>query len=137
MIPFANHSTTQGIVMQLDHANIVTPDLEQAVAFFTDVLGLTLGPRPNFAVPGAWLYSEGRPLIHLSLATGGLPAARLSSRIDHIALRLNGLNEWNALLDRLNTQGIDYQLNAAAHLQDLQLWVAPVPGVIIEITVSR
>jgi catechol 2,3-dioxygenase-like lactoylglutathione lyase family enzyme len=123
--------------MQLDHANIVTPHLEQAVTFFTDILGLTLGQRPNFTVPGAWLYSEGRPLIHLSQATGGLPAARLSSRIDHVALRLASLDEWNALLDRLNARGIDYQLNAATHLKDLQLWVEPVPGVIIEMTVAR
>jgi catechol 2,3-dioxygenase-like lactoylglutathione lyase family enzyme len=123
--------------MQLDHANIVTPHLAQAVTFFTDILGLTLGPRPNFAVPGAWLYSEARPLIHLSQATGGQPAARLASRIDHVALRLASLDEWNALIERLNARGIDYQLNAGAHVPDLQLWVEPVPGVTVEMTVAR
>ena len=61
--------------MHLDHANIVIADLDKAIGFFTDVLGFTKGYRPDFRVPGAWLYSQGQPLIHLSQATSGLPAA--------------------------------------------------------------
>jgi len=123
--------------MYLDHANIVTPDLDATVGFFTDVLGLTAGQRPNFRVPGVWLYSEGRPLIHLSQATGGLPAVRLSSRIDHIALRVANLTEWHALLDRVKAHGIDYQINTDADSSDFQLWVALAAGVTIEIIVAH
>lgn len=123
--------------MYLDHANIVTPDLDATVGFFTDVLGLTAGQRPNFPVPGVWLYSEGRPLIHLSQATGGLPAVRLSSRIDHIALRVANLTEWHALLDRVKAHGIDYQINTDADGSDFQLWVALAAGVTIEIIVAH
>lgn len=123
--------------MYLDHANIVTPDLDATVGFFTDVLGLTAGQRPNFRVPGVWLYSEGRPLIHLSQATGGLPAVRLSSRIDHIALRVANLTEWHALLDRVKAHGIDYQINTDDHSADSQLWVTPTASVIIELVVAR
>jgi len=119
--------------MHLDHANIVIADLDNAVSFFTDVLGFTKGPRPAFRVPGAWLYSQGRPLIHLSQATLGLPAEKVSPRIDHIALRVADLDEWRAVLDRLNAHGLDYQVNAPNDGSDFQLWVALAPGVIVEI----
>lgn len=39
--------------LDLDHANIVTPDLDTTVDFFTEELGLTLEPRPDFRVAGA------------------------------------------------------------------------------------
>jgi len=49
----------------LDHFNIRTRDLGATVRFYEDVLGLEKGPRPNFAFPGAWMYSEGRAVVHL------------------------------------------------------------------------
>ncbi|AWY44290.1 extradiol dioxygenase [Pseudomonas putida] len=119
--------------MHLDHANIVVADLDKTLGFFTEVLGFTIGPRPGFRVPGAWLYSQGRPLIHLSQATAGLPAGKVSPRIDHIALRVADLDEWNAVLDRLKARGLDYQINAPHDGSDFQLWVSLAPGVTVEI----
>ena len=49
----------------LDHFNIRTRNLAETVRFYEDVLGLEKGPRPNFAFPGAWMYSEGKPVVHL------------------------------------------------------------------------
>src|SRR5260370_2628721 len=49
----------------LDHFNIRTRKLDDTVRFYEDVLGLEKGPRPNFAFPGAWMYSEGKPVVHL------------------------------------------------------------------------
>ena len=49
----------------LDHFNIRTRKLGDTVRFYEDVLGLEKGPRPNFAFPGAWMYSEGKPVVHL------------------------------------------------------------------------
>lgn len=123
--------------MYLDHANIVTPDLDTTVRFFTDVLGFTTGPRPGFRVPGYWLYSAGRPLIHLTQATVALPQGRTSPRIDHIALRVGALDEWTALLDRLKAHQVDYQLNDFNDDSDLQLWVSLAAGVTLEFIVSH
>ena len=39
--------------------------VEQLRAFYCDVLGLTVGDRPNFALPGYWLYAGGRDVVHL------------------------------------------------------------------------
>ncbi|NWA29043.1 VOC family protein [Pseudomonas gingeri] len=123
--------------MHLDHANIVTPDLDRTVRFFTDVLGFTTGPRPDFRVPGYWLYSAGRPVIHLTQATLTLPAGKMSPRIDHIAVRVADLDEWTALLGRLKSHNIEYQLNARNDGNDTQLWVALAAGVTIEIIVAN
>ncbi len=49
----------------LDHFNIRTRKLDDTVRFYQDILGLTKGDRPNFAFPGAWMYSEGKPVVHL------------------------------------------------------------------------
>ena len=123
--------------MYLDHANIVTSDLDAAVDFFTEVLGLTAGPRPNFRVPGYWLYSDSRPLIHLTQATTGVHAGKSSTRIDHIALRVAAPPEWSALLARLKYYQIDYQLGARADDRDTQLWVALTPNVTIEFIMAH
>ena len=49
----------------LDHFNIRTRKLADTVRFYEDMLGLEKGDRPNFAFPGAWMYSEGKAVVHL------------------------------------------------------------------------
>ena len=49
----------------LDHFNIRTRNLADTVRFYEDILGLEKGARPNFAFPGAWMYSEGKAVVHL------------------------------------------------------------------------
>lgn len=66
-------------------------------------------------------------------ATITLQAVRTSPRIDHVALRVTGLDEWTALLGRLNAHRIDHQLSALSDDIDTQLWVTLAPGLTIEI----
>jgi catechol-2,3-dioxygenase len=49
----------------LDHFNIRTKKLGETVRFYEEVLELKKGDRPNFTFPGAWMYSEGQPVVHL------------------------------------------------------------------------
>jgi catechol 2,3-dioxygenase-like lactoylglutathione lyase family enzyme len=124
--------------MHLDHATIVTPDLDAARRFFVDVVGLSDGPRPPFRVDGAWLYADGRAVIHLVDST--LPAAspdesahaRISPRIDHIAFRVESGDAWRALVARLDAAGVAYQSTEVPLTQQVQLFVALAPGVVIE-----
>ena len=48
-------------------------DLERSIAFFSDVLGLEQGPRPDFDSAGYWLYAGGHPVVHLSTQRAGEP----------------------------------------------------------------
>ena len=43
-------------VERLDHYTIRTADLDATRCFYTEVLGLSVGPRPAFTFPGLWLY---------------------------------------------------------------------------------
>ncbi|HIF10953.1 MAG TPA: hypothetical protein EYQ81_14705 [Sneathiellales bacterium] len=52
-------------VETLDHFTIVTADLDTSVAFYTDVLGLENGKRPDLGFPGAWIYAGDKAVVHL------------------------------------------------------------------------
>lgn len=126
--------------MHLDHATVVTPDLEHARRFFADVVGLEVGARPPFGIGGYWLYSGGRPVIHLVDATvpgAGAAAGRPAPRIDHVAFRIDGPGEWQALLARLAAAQTVYQLAEVPQADELQLFVALAPGVVIEFVTAR
>ncbi len=82
------------IAHRMDHFTINTDNLEATRDFYAE-LGLTPGPRPNFAVDGIWLYSEGRPLLHV-IERKSLPEQRRGV-LDHMAFfstDLQGAVDW-------------------------------------------
>lgn len=52
-------------ITRLDHYSIRTTDLAATERFYADVLGLEVGPRPNFPFPGVWLYHGGVAVVHV------------------------------------------------------------------------
>jgi LAO/AO transport system kinase len=54
--------------MRLDHINLRTSreTLEALRHFYTEVVGLSVGPRPAFGSYGHWLYAGGAAVLHLS-----------------------------------------------------------------------
>ena len=90
-------------VTGMNHFNILTDDVDRTVAFYRDVVGLELGPRPDLGFPGAWMYASGRPILHIS---GGRTKDQLRPGvIDHMAFSASGLCE---ALSRLDRMGIHY-----------------------------
>ena len=67
----------------LDHVNIRTTRLAELTGFYRDVLGLEVGPRPNFPFNGAWLYCGERSVVHL-IEVSEPPDAKTPS-LDHFA----------------------------------------------------
>ena len=45
------------MALSLNHFSIRTYDLEACRRFYADLLGLVVGPRPDFPFPGLWLYA--------------------------------------------------------------------------------
>jgi catechol 2,3-dioxygenase-like lactoylglutathione lyase family enzyme len=123
--------------MHLDHATIVTAELDATRRFFVDVAGFDEGPRPPFGVRGYWLYAQGRPVIHLVEATLAAGGGRTAPRIDHVALRVATAAEWTALVARLRAHGVRYQLAGVPLTGELQLFVALAPGVVVEFVTAR
>ncbi|MBT5559833.1 MAG: glyoxalase, partial [Proteobacteria bacterium] len=50
---------------QLDHFSLRTLEVEKTRDFYVDILGLTVGDRPNFDFPGYWLYIGGQAVVHI------------------------------------------------------------------------
>ena len=118
--------------MKLDHATIVTTDIEGLRHFFSDVIGLSEGSRPALGVYGYWLYANGQPLIHLIRGRLPEPMDWMSPRIDHFAFRVESPEEWAALLERIRLNDIPYERNQVPSTGELQLFVGLTPGVAIE-----
>jgi catechol 2,3-dioxygenase-like lactoylglutathione lyase family enzyme len=87
--------------MQLDHINLSTPaDLMESVkAFYCDLLGFEVGPRPDIPIPGYWLYhpSGGGASIHLIESDRHQPPA--DNYLDHIAFRVASVDAIRELLE--------------------------------------
>jgi len=52
--------------VKLHHVSLIVEDINIALAFYEDVLGLTVDTaRPDLGYPGAWLTLPGQQQIHL------------------------------------------------------------------------
>lgn len=50
----------------IEHVLIQTPDMEATRDFYTRVLGMHVGPSPDFKFPVFWLYLGDRDVIHVT-----------------------------------------------------------------------
>jgi catechol 2,3-dioxygenase-like lactoylglutathione lyase family enzyme len=81
----------------LDHVNIRTANLAAMTEWYQEILGLRLGPRPDFAFPGSWLYLGDTAIVHLVGVENGPRGEDL--RLEHFAISASGLAEFVAHLD--------------------------------------
>ena len=123
--------------MKLDHATIVTGDLEGARRFLCSIVGLSEGPRPPLGIDGHWLYANGQPVIHLIRGAPASSAPAAYARIDHVGLRVNTAQEWSSLLERMRLSGVSYELSEVPLSGESQLFVAMAPGVVIELVTDQ
>jgi catechol 2,3-dioxygenase-like lactoylglutathione lyase family enzyme len=86
-------------IIGLNHVALQVKDVEKTVAFYTQVVGLTLLPRPNFGFPGAWLRIGKEPYeLHLIQSPAGGEVASSGSRGNHFAMQVTGLDDYPAKL---------------------------------------
>lgn len=123
--------------MKLDHATIVTGELETARRFLCSVAGLSEGPRPAFDVSGRWFYTNGQPAVHVIEAADRPAATRTPARIDHLALRIDDATEWAALIELIRAAEVSYEFAEVPLTNERQLFVALAPGVVIEFVASQ
>ena len=90
--------------MQLDHLNICAPAtlLEEVCAFYCDILSFTTGPRPEFGVPGYWLYAPGSDVAAVHLLVSDTHQRSDNSYLDHIAFRVETLAPVRSALEQRN-----------------------------------
>ena len=88
--------------------------LDDVRQFYTAVLELEDGPRPNFDTPGYWLYGGGKPLVHLIESNDHFPSDK-PHYLDHIAFEVSGLDGYR---QRLEKMGIEYSVK---HIPDFNI----------------
>jgi len=118
-------------VGMLDHYNVSTRKLADTVQFYEEVLGLKNGPRPAFDFPGAWLYSDGHPVLHLNdISPTDKPQRPDSGVIDHVAFGSRG---FDAMKEHLRQKGIPFRVNQVPNSQRWQIFLNDPNNVVIEL----
>lgn len=134
--------------LTLNHYSIRTTDLDACKHFYAEVLGLRVGPRPEFPFPGLWLYSGDTALwanavVHIIGIDPNDPAglkAYLGDRdlgslqgtgaIDHVAFFATGLA---AMRDKLKRLGVAARERTVPTLGLHQVFVDDPNGVVVEL----
>ena len=115
----------------LDHYNVSTRKLGDTVHFYEDSLGLVNGPRPPFDFPGAWLYSEGHPVLHLNdISPTDKQQPADSGVIDHIAFGSRG---FEAMKRHLAQKGVSFRVNVVPNSSRRQIFLTDPNNVLIEL----
>jgi catechol 2,3-dioxygenase-like lactoylglutathione lyase family enzyme len=103
----------------LDHVNVRTGRLAEMIRFYSEVLGMRVGPRPNFPFGGAWMYCGERPVVHL-VETSEPLAPGNALQLEHFAFAADAIDE---LLQQLKTAGVPFRVKevetrAQVHFSD-------------------
>ncbi len=115
----------------LDHFNIRTRHLDQTIGFYRDVLGLETGPRPNFSFPGAWMYSNGRAVVHLvDIGATEEPQKPDSGVVHHVAFASRG---FAAMKAHLESTGVPFDARQVPGGALWQIFVRDPNGVMLEL----
>ena len=136
------------MALSLNHVSIRTRDLAGTQRFYVDLLGLTVGPRPEFPFPGLWLY-QGPPEQYVNAAVhvigldpndpAGLqqylgdrdPASLVGSgAVDHVAFFATGLA---AMQVRLQQMGVEARQRTVPGLGLHQLFLDDPNGIVVEL----
>jgi catechol 2,3-dioxygenase-like lactoylglutathione lyase family enzyme len=115
----------------LDHFNIRTRKLGETVRFYEEVLDLKKGERPNFAFPGAWMYSEGKPVVHLvDISQTSEQQKPDSGVVHHVAF---ASRDFAGMKQRLKSRGLPFDVREVPGVDVWQIFVTDPNGVMIEL----
>jgi catechol 2,3-dioxygenase-like lactoylglutathione lyase family enzyme len=136
------------MALSLNHYSIRTTDLDACRHFYETVLGLTIGPRPEFPFPGLWMYTGSHDqfanaAVHIIGIDHNAPqgldnylgerdesVAHGTGTIDHVAFFADGLM---AMTKHLRGLGIAFRERAVPGIGLYQLFLDDPNGVVIEL----
>ena len=136
------------MALSLNHFSIRTTDLEASRRFYADILGLTVGPRPDFPFPGLWMYrgdhaNMANAAVHIIgidaadpsglieyLGEPGASSLTGSGAVDHVAFFADGLG---AMLKHLHALGVAFRERTVPSVGLHQLFLTDPSGVVIEL----
>jgi catechol 2,3-dioxygenase-like lactoylglutathione lyase family enzyme len=130
----------------IEHFLLQTADMEKTREWYVNVLGMRVGPNPDFKFPVFWLYLGDKDVVHVT--EGGAKVSENRKRyvgqeshatsgsgaVDHIAFRATGLRETIAHLEAL---GVDFKQRQVDDQGLYQLFMFDPNGVKIELNYSN
>lgn len=130
----------------IEHFLLQTADMEKTRKWYVSVLGMRVGPNPDFKFPVFWLYLGDKDVVHVT--EGGAKVSENRKRyvgqesqatsgsgaVDHIAFRATGLREMIAHLEGL---GVDFKQRQVDDQGLYQLFMFDPNGVKIELNYSN
>jgi len=122
-------------VSGLNHYTIrCTPrELPALDDFYTRVVGLQIGRRPEIPAPGTWLYAGGMPIVHLYAILDEPEPAQLppTGPLDHISFRGHDLEGTKA---HLTAHGVEFTQAPVPGWNIEQVFIRDPKGLKIELT---
>jgi catechol 2,3-dioxygenase-like lactoylglutathione lyase family enzyme len=126
---------------RLDHYFIYSRNLDKSLEFYSNILGLESGSRPDFEFSGHWFYLDGQPVVHVGTEgfAGGYPekknkkkssVANGTGRLDHVAFRADNIQKF---VNRLTKAKIDFHTQYLKDFNLTQLFVKDPDGLTIEL----
>lgn len=112
----------------MNHFTVIAQDERETLDFYVGLLGLEPGPRPDLGFAGAWLYADGRAVLHLYFDRP-VPSQR-AGVIDHMAFSARGLKDVKA---RFDARGHKYDLRQQAGAGTWQLFCHDPNGAKVEL----
>jgi catechol 2,3-dioxygenase-like lactoylglutathione lyase family enzyme len=126
----------------LEHFLIQSADIEATKEWYVNVLGMKVGPHPDFKVPVYWLFIGDRDVLHIAKGGANVSENRLkyagqestathgSGVVDHVAFRATGLIE---MIAHLQKHGIAFKERQANNQALYQLFLHDPNGVKVEL----
>ncbi|MEX0887090.1 MAG: VOC family protein [Phycisphaeraceae bacterium] len=117
-------------ITQLNHVAIHVDDLDRSVAFYRDVLGLTLMDRPAFDFPGAWFRVGDDQELHLIARPPTDGDAGRSPNERHYAFMVG---DADATAEALERAGVEFRGPRARPDGAMQIFLRDPDGHVIEL----
>ena len=87
---------------RLDHVNVRTNQLDNMIDWYTRILGMHSGYRPDFPFPGAWLYTGDLPSVHLiGVNDDDSIGSESKLKLEHFAFKATGAASFETRLNEL------------------------------------
>lgn len=136
------------MALTLNHYSIRTTDMPASRHFYETVLGLTVGPRPNFPFPGLWMYrgdhgDVANAVVHIIgmdandaeglkqyLGDRDVASLKGGGAVDHVAFFTEGLA---AKLVHLKNLGVAVRERTVPEIGLHQLFLQDPNGVVVEL----
>jgi catechol 2,3-dioxygenase-like lactoylglutathione lyase family enzyme len=117
------------MIVGMNHFTVIAEDPAKTMDFYTRLLGLQEGPRPDLGFPGAWLYAGGPQAVLHVYFDRPVPPQR-AGVIDHMAFTAQDLK---AVKARFDAAGWKYDLRRQAGAGTWQLFCFDPSGARVEL----